>query len=208
MLPLEVWQIIFDHADFLTQIRLKRVCHDFYHTLRITNLYNILEKYLRKLTDSILKSYPYVKKLDAGGLSQITDAGIKHLDLCVLNARNNFNIKNISHLVNLEILYATHFSGIDDNSLTQLKNLKKLSVSNNPKITNLNHLSNLETLIANDIYCGIDDDGIKKLNLKKLDCTRNPKITDVKHMTKLDRLIIDGYRLTYDMFIVNDKCLA
>lgn len=70
-LPLDIWQIILEYSDFMSQIRLRMISH-LLTNLRIINLYNIDVKIIKKLTDEILSQYPYVKYLDASYSQQIT----------------------------------------------------------------------------------------------------------------------------------------
>ena len=46
--------VIFPKLDFLSQIYFRQTCKKFYK-IDITDLYNIPENYLKKLTDEILK---------------------------------------------------------------------------------------------------------------------------------------------------------
>lgn len=72
----------------------------------------------------------------------INDNGIKHLKyLKYLNASNNPKIKNINHLVNLEILYATELCGIDDHGIKQLR-VKHANGSIYKKLNYINALYN------------------------------------------------------------------
>jgi hypothetical protein len=54
-----------------------------------------------------------------------------------LDASGNPNIKNINHLVNLEVLTANNWSGINNNGIRDLKLLRKIKAYNNPNITEL-----------------------------------------------------------------------
>lgn len=89
-LPLEIVCYIFDYCSLPEQITLTQINHYYHNNLKITDFYNIDEKYQKKLTDDILKRYPYIKKLNAYDNLNITDEGIKHLDLNTLNASLKF----------------------------------------------------------------------------------------------------------------------
>lgn len=190
-----VWQIILNYSDFLSQIRLTQVCSHLHTNLKITDFHNISYEYLNRLNDTILKNYPHIIKLNAGGNLKITDVnhmanlqvlnaswysgigdnGIKNLNLVELRVYNNLKITDVNHMTNLQILDASRNCGISNNGIKDL-NLVKLDVSNNPKITDVNHMTNLQILYA-CCKCGISDDGIKNLNLVKLIAWYNPKIT-------------------------------
>ena len=51
ILPIEIWQVLLDQVDFLSQIRFTMVCKYFYQSLRVTDFMNIDKKYLELLTD-------------------------------------------------------------------------------------------------------------------------------------------------------------
>src|SRR5205807_10203704 len=141
ILPLELWSMIFDQLDFLSQIRLRQV-NQYFYSFEIYDFYNIPYqykfKYKFKLSDSILVHYKFIKFLDANYNPKIT---------------------NINHMTNLKKLCAKGSCGINDNGIQNL-NLIELNAHDNSKITNVNHMTNLKKLWAN-LDCGINDDGIK-----------------------------------------------
>ena len=85
MFPNEIIYFIQEQLEFIDKINLK-TCNSFlYDTIKIIDLYNIDNYLLNKFNDEILLNYPY----------------------CVqLNAENNRNIKNVSHMTNLKKLVA------------------------------------------------------------------------------------------------------
>src|SRR5258705_153770 len=165
-----IWQYIMDNfLDFLSTIRLRQVSK-LHYGLKIYDFLNIPKEYINKLTNEIIKKYPFIQKLDAN---------------------NNPKITNVSYLTNLEILWASGNRGIDNNGLTDCINIKELNANDNPKITNVSHMTKLEILWAYD-DCGIDDNGLMGcINIKELEASNNPKITNVSHMTKLEILWAD-----------------
>lgn len=162
LITFEIWQIILDVSDFLTQIRLTQVCIDLNQCLRITDFYNIDNCYLQKLNDNILKNYPYITQL---------------------NADSNINVTNVNHLSRLKKLNAEYICGINDEGIKDL-NLYELDASNNRKITNVNHMNNLKIL---QIYgdSGINNNGLRYINLIELNIGENDNIKDISHMTNL-----------------------
>ena len=70
-------------------------------------------------------------------------------ELIVLNVRYNPNITNINHLTKLRDLYADSVDyrpmicGIEQDGISELRNLVTLTASGNLKITNINHLTKL-----------------------------------------------------------------
>ena len=165
MLPIEIWQLVLSKVEFLDQIRLRLVSTLFYQNLEIYDFYNIDNKYLERLDDDVLATYPFIMQL---------------------NAALSPKINNIKHMTKLQKLNAGKISGIDDDSINHL-NLTELYVSNNPKITNIKHMTKLQILCAENNY-GIGDDSISNFNLTELCASDNPKITNIKHMTKLQIL--------------------
>ena len=163
-LPIEIHQLILEHVDFPTQIRFRCVCRIFHAKLAVKDFLHIDKQYLKLLSDDILRSYPFVEKLDAS---------------------DNPKITNINYLTKLKELNARDLCGIDDQGLRFATNLTMLTTSSNPNITNLNHMTKLIGLNAIGSSCGVGDAGISDLNLIGLSTTNNPQITSVKHMTKL-----------------------
>ena len=211
-LPFELWTLIVDLLDIKLQVRLIQLCKTIKDKIFITDLCNIDYNLKRKLTRDIIKKYPNIKKLYAGGNCGIDDDSLVGLNLVELNACGNKKIKKINHMTNLRILDASGYfwthndifvefnCGIMDDDLVGL-NLVKLNVSLNPKIKKINHMTNLRILDASGDFrieeddslvrlnCGIDDDSLVStlggLNLVKLNASWNPKIKKINHMTNL-----------------------
>src|SRR5438132_750262 len=59
ILPIEIWQMIFDYMELPNQIKFKQINQIINNSMRITNLFNIEEKYKLKLTDNIIKKMPF-----------------------------------------------------------------------------------------------------------------------------------------------------
>ena len=102
----DIIQIIFDLLVFKDQINFRLVCNYFTIHFPITNLYDNAP--ICKLTDKILKLYPFTIKL-----------------------RTNIAITNINHLCQLRILDVRGCSGIGDNGIFELTNLTELYISCN-----------------------------------------------------------------------------
>ena len=169
-LPIELWNIIFHYLDFKHKHILKLVCKKFNNELLITDLFSIDHKYLCKLDQEIIKRYSHATKLDAS---------------------SNKNIKDVSHMSNLRVLWAEEGEcGINQNGIKGL-NLEELRASRNSKIKNVSYMKNLKFLGACG-DCGIDQNGIKDLDLEKLRANRNSKIKDVSHMRNLKILWASG----------------
>jgi len=179
-LPIELYQLILTCADFLTRIRLRCANKEFHAKLEIHDFALIDTKYLRLLSNDILRAYPRIQILDASCSLKIT---------------------NINFMTNLKVLFAFGECGIEDKSIADL-NLVKLFVSNNSKITTINHMTKLEVLNAGH-ECGIDDFGIQNPNLKKLRVFGNSRITNVNHLTKLKVLNAEYGSGINDMGISN-----
>ena len=206
-IPIELFQLILEQSDFLTQIRFRCVDKLFYTKLEIHDFWNIKAKYSKLLTDEILQLHSFVtdltivdnpnitninhmtrlKKLFIFGKCNIDNTGISNVNVKYLNLRYYDKITNVNHMSILEILYAnSRTCGIDNAGIANL-NLVALYAADNTKITNVNHMTNLQVLEASGT-CGIGDDGIRNLNLIKLDAGYNKKITNVNHMTRLEIL--------------------
>ena len=164
-LSLELIQNILEFLDLKNQIILKSLCKNYYDGLRIYDFYNISRHYKDKLNDEILKSYSYVKYLDASNNFKITN--INHMtNLKKLNASRNCGINN-EGIKNLNLIKLDMNNNISNKELKNL-NLIKLSLVNNDKIKNLNHMTKLKKLNASAGNCIISDKSIKGLNLIEL----------------------------------------
>ena len=117
ILPLEIWQLIVDLSNPISQIRFCQISKFANLNLCVTDLYNLETKLLTKLDNEIIKKYPFVKKLNAG---------------------DNRKITNVSHMKSLKVLDASGYNcGISDDGIIGL-NLNILYGSNNSKITKKN----------------------------------------------------------------------
>lgn len=161
--PIEIWNIIFDYSNLVTQLRLIGVCKYFNKQLHLTNLYDIDYKYIYRLTTDILKRYPYIVKLYA-----------------------NNNVTDVTYLKHLRVLKASYY--MNNDSIKDI-NLYKL-IASYSEITDVNHMTNLEYLDAGSST--ITNDGVKNINPVELDIHDNFKIYDINHMSKLKILHAGG----------------
>src|SRR5437899_3073449 len=150
-LLIELFQIILELSDFLSQIRLTQLDKCLYNNLIIYNFYNIDDNYLKLLSDNILKNHKYIKKLNIFQNRNVTNEGIKDMKLYTLDASGNPNItdKGIKHM-KLHTLCANNNPNITDEGIKHM-NLYTLDASGNPNITDegIKHM-NLHTLDASD----------------------------------------------------------
>lgn len=169
MSNLDIHQIISDYLyDLKDKINIYNL--DRYHQnyIFIYDLLNINSKYIKKLTQSVIKQP-------------------KFQNIIKLNAKNNLNIFNVNHLSKLTELDCSR-SEITQDGICNLKNLLKLNIMGNYDILNLNHLEKLTDLNCGG-YCGITQNGIKNLkNILILNMIGNITITNISHMTKLELL--------------------
>lgn len=82
-------------------------------------------------------------KLNANDHSGISDHGIAHVNLQILNAEYNPKIMNVNHMSRLSYLNADDISGINNSGIACI-NLQTLIADYNPKITNVNQWKTLE----------------------------------------------------------------
>ena len=113
MLPLDLWQFgVIDFLEFKDQNKLVK-CID---GLELTDLIG-----MKDLTDTKLKKYRYVTRLDATMNNNITDKGIKHLFLYALCVIGNNTITNqgIKHM-NLKYISGSTDNGITDEGVKHM----------------------------------------------------------------------------------------
>lgn len=174
---------IINKLDFRSMIRFRQVCK-WFHRLEIHDFYHIDKKYLMRLSDEILKNYPFIELLNAYNNDKILD--VNHLTrLIKLNASNDrIYIRETGGYYECRPnYYHSENCKISDASIKNL-NLVELIACGNSLITDVNRMTNLRKLYAS-YNCGIDDDGIKDTNLTELCIMYNRKITNVDHMPKL-----------------------
>jgi len=211
--PSEIWRIISDFSNFPSRIKLTMVCKFFNENLQITDLYNIEPKYLKLLTNEILRKYPSVTKLNLTNNSNVTDInhlnklqvlnvsmgkcvlcnkGIKKLNLKEIDVSYNLHIKTLNHFSQLRILTAKGQCGLTNQGINKLRNVRDLDLTDNPTINKISHLKKLRVLNAYGEVCAIDDNSLKNLNLHALDVTNNSKVTNINHMSRLNILMANG----------------
>lgn len=110
--------------------------------------------------------------LDASSdVCMIGQYDIKYLNLVELNANNNYRIRDVRHMTNLQRLCARGKCGINQKGISGL-NLVEFDAKNNNKIYTVAYMNKLRLLcICGD--CGIDENGIRGLNL--IDLCRDKK---------------------------------
>lgn len=196
--PIELWMIIRDYTDSLSQINLTMVCKFLNKNLQITDLYNIDPKYQELLTNDILKKYPYITKLKLRWNTSVTD--INHLSkLEILDATGGWMqsiyVPDCGYCLDEEENLFNNCGGIcilSDKGIRKLTNLRNIDISCNRNITSLNHCKKLKVLTARS-YSGLTNEGISKLyNLEDVDLTDNQKINRIDHLKKLRVLNISG----------------
>ena len=167
---INLWFDIFNLLDLKSQLSLLFTCGSFKNNLSIIDLCDIDAKYLKVLTNDILRFdiFKYVTKLKA----------------------NNMKITNVSFMTNLKKLVVLSSSGIDQNAINGL-DLVELDACNIEKITNVSFMTNLKKLNAWG-NCGIDQYDINGLDLVELNAGYNNKITDASFMKELKILYTSG----------------
>lgn len=174
LLPSDIIRSIHNELDFVSQCNL-RLASTYFTLFPITNLFDNVPN-ISNITNTILKLYPMITKLNAFNNEKITD--FTHLiNLQILDCGNDFElfpidhddkIIDINHLKNLRILHCSGECEIHNSSIALLTNLTELYCTDNPYITDVNHLVNLKILHANN-YCGITNTSISALtNLTEL----------------------------------------
>ena len=136
MLPLEIYNTIFDYLNQRSQINILLICKLFY-----LNLYFKKFKISKKVID--INSYHFNK-------------------LIKLDISYNTHITNLNHLSNLKKIIA-HNTNINQEGINKLRLVEEIYISNNKKIINLNHLSKLREITAIDT--NLTQEGINESRL-------------------------------------------
>lgn len=213
ILPSEIWRVISNFSNFPTRINLTKVCKFFNENLQITDLYTIESKYLKLLTNDILKNYPSVTKLNLTDNPNVTDInhlnklqilkasgrkcalgnqGIKKLNLKEIDVSYNLHITNLNCFSQLRVLTAKGRCGLTNQGINKLRDVRDLDLTDNLTINKISHLKKLRVLNAYGTDCAIDDNSLQNLNLHALDVTNNPNVTNINHMNRLKILMANG----------------
>lgn len=178
-LPIELWQIILDYSYFIEQINLTMVCKYFNNNLKIFDFlcnntdsfswsYDY-DKINEKVTNDILKKYPYIKFLDISFMENVTDEGIKHLKLHTLRTNDNITDDGIKHM-NLYELCSNR--NITDEGIKYMTNMEDLNIaSENVTDKGIENMTNLKYL--DEHWSGITDEGLKNIKLLHLHIKSN-----------------------------------
>jgi hypothetical protein len=125
-----------------------KIKNDSIKDLDLTELYVYGNRYI-----SDINHMTNLKKLDACDLhTLLPDSGIKQLNLKYLKVVDNLKITNVNHMTNLTFLNAMRNSGINDEGIKDLTQLKTLISTYNDKITPNENIKNScqdEDLIVN-----------------------------------------------------------
>ena len=166
---LEIYQIISEYLSFIHSSNLIKLNKSVYDNIKIYDL-NLESKYTKHLTINILSQKRFSK--------------LKKIKLCENIFVQDLDIfKNTLEELNCaKFTYHSQYTIINQASIKNLINLKKMNAYGNEKIFDVNHLSNLEELNCGN-NSGIDQLGLSKLNkLKILNAHNNSKIKDVSHL--------------------------
>ena len=147
ILPIEIWQFIFELTDFSSQVFMRMTCKFFYQ-LDIVNLLNIPVKIKAQFDNEILIRFTKLKYLDLNYAAQISPNVLQNLNLFTLKMNNQIQITNLNHMSNLRILHVAFGSGFTNEGIAGLTNLVELCIMCNKNITKIGHLIWLECLYA------------------------------------------------------------
>lgn len=163
---IDIWQVICDYCDTITQLNLISTCNLFRSELCIKNLTDPEITYM--LNDDILKQHIY-------------------RNLLLLDLTNNQKVTDIRHLTKLNLLNTKTLDQTNINNMS----LINLSAAGNKLITDVSHMK--KTLKALDCYgnCGITY--INDLKLTNLDVSGNSKIIDISNMIDTLKVLKCGY---------------
>lgn len=158
---------LFQNLSLKSKLNLVKMCRETWHSLYITNLYNISWKIKSQLTNHIIKMHVFknvdslctnyfsnvtdlsfmkcLKKLNLSNQNCISNNGISGLDLYSLNLENNPVITDVTFMKNLKKLNIAGTSGVSQNSIDCL-DLVVLVAKNNKKIKITSGLKSLQKL--------------------------------------------------------------
>lgn len=149
-IPLDLWFVILDYLDFISQLKLIQISKFFRINLYISDFSKISTKISSLLPEEFLSNK------------------IKYLNICANNKIKNIN--NLTSLVKLNITCGRNIN------ISNLPNLKILSIKSNLYITSL-----------------------PNLNLTELNISGTSKIEKINHLTKLKKLSIINPAKFFDL---------
>jgi hypothetical protein len=180
----DIWHIVFSYLNLKYQIRLRNTCKKFYKDLQIIDLYNIDEKYIKRITNDIIQQHKHLKLLNIENNDNVTNLGLNGLSLHTLN------ISYFGSKFDLNRSYSSY----REDCLTCMMNGKS-----NITDIGIKNMTSIHTLKASGVGCLITDIGIINLKeLKILDISYNRYITDKGiHDKKLTYLNIETSSYSY-----------
>jgi len=211
--PLDIWYVIFNNCDLLSQVMLISTCSVFNRNLFVTNMWNAPANRKRLIlipSDLEQRKFIRIKELDIRYSCEIRDVsfltnlkklrihskikqcGIQGLDLIELIFDPNQKIKDVSFMTNLKKLYAGEFCEVNQFGIKGL-DLVELNIWENHRIHDVSFMTNLKKLDISGQSCGVGRDGIKSLDLIELNIDNNAQIRDISFMTNLKKLSAGEY---------------
>jgi hypothetical protein len=189
--------------SYLSNLESLKIQFQFYANAdQMKTLYRVKELKLiqTNINDAWFQYFPHLKKLTVRLCSNITDDGIKMLNLTYLSLRDSYNVtdNSIKYLTDLRYLNCSSSRlykqyDISDVSIQHLTKLTHLNCPDSKIITDISiaRLTNLTRLNCNNCF-SITDASISRLvNLTHLNCAFCVNITSngIKRLNKLVILI-------------------
>ena len=111
---------------------------------------------------------------------------IKDLNMTELNVIDNFNVTDVSHMVDLQTLRIAGYCGVDQQGITGLTNVTELDISYNTKITDVSFMPLIKLKAQGPLQ-------LTSLppSITELDISNNPNIKP-DGLPNLKRLIARG----------------
>lgn len=149
---------------------------------------------------SVAREYNFVnleeiKVYDDDTLDYITNPKYKHkwnyVKKLEINYQKNNEFISLNDFKNLRILNCIGSCGVNDKSISKLKNIVELNCSYNSNIKCIKNFGNtLKKLTCSGVRCSIDQKSISELKiLEYLDCENNEKIYDVNHLASTLKIL-------------------
>ena len=213
-IPLDIWKIIFNFLDLLSQIRFRKTHGYLYKNLSLIEIVDLTREQFRALDNSVLEKHTNLKVLEINRLYNTSKVVYFNLDkhtkleklsYYYLNFKMNPNLSlinltnlsfyfcnftpNISHLTRLQRLTVYLKVGNEGFDIPAIASLTKL-VLREHKVDNLNTMTQLLTLKLLD--CNrLGGNGIRNLvNLTNLLIKEGCGYKNLNHFTNLRKLNI------------------
>ena len=199
-IPLDIWRIIFNFLDFLSQIRFRKTHSYLYKNLSLIEIANLTREQFRALDNRVLEKHTNLKVLEINRFCYTSKAVYFNLDKHTKLERLSYHYLNFKMNPNLSLINLGIYLDFKLNPHLSLINLTNLSFHFCNFAPNISHLTRLQRL---KVYLNDDneDNDEQEFDIPSITSItklvlREHKVQNLNYMTHLLTLkLFDCYGL-------------